>query len=54
MGSSRDESLDFSFAHLAWMTFVMKQDKTAYPIYVSLFCAIGVVFDALDICILTE
>ena len=45
-GQIYNECLYFGFAHLAWMTFVMKQNITANPIHVGLFCAIGVVFDA--------
>jgi hypothetical protein len=53
LGGSRDvtvdskvteESTDFVFAHLAGVTFIVKQDKTARPIDVSLLSPDRIVF----------
>ena len=45
-GKVRDEGLDFLAAHVVGVAFVVEEDVAADPVYVGLFGAGGVVFDA--------
>ena len=45
-GEVGDEGLNFGDAHVFGVAFVVEEDVAADPVYVGLFGALGVVFDA--------
>jgi hypothetical protein len=44
-GELAEESFNLWDAHFLGMTFVMKQNVTANPLNVGIFCTIGVIFE---------
>jgi hypothetical protein len=41
-----EEGFDFWNAHFLGVAFVVEKDEAANPLYVGLFCSIGVMFKA--------
>lgn len=53
-GQVDEEGLNFGSAHFEGMAFVVEEDVTAYPVYVSLFGAVRVMPGAEDVARLVE